>query len=169
MFPADQLKTQNPNKAALVVISVGVALLFLVAVFLFFNRSAIPSYRISLSPKEAIFDVAPAEARANICDAMSGGFYDQICDSKFDNISKNDDEKIVQLFSLIQNVKEDNAISDYDRYYLANLLLVSLPTKDSPILSVSELLKLAGELMQRVATAAAFAQGLEANAKTKKF
>ena len=169
MFPADQLKTQNPNKAALVVISVGVALLFLVAVFLFFNRSAIPSYRISLSPKEAIFDVAPAEARANICSTMSGGFYDQICDSKFDNISKNDDEKIVQLFSLIQNVKEDNTISDYDRYYLANLLLVSLPTKDSPILSVSELLKIAGELMQRVATAAAFAQGLEPSANTRSF
>ena len=137
MFPADQLKTQNQNKVKLVAISVSVALLFLVAVFLFFNRSTIPSYRISLSPKEVIFDVPPAQARANICGAISGGFYDQICDSKFDNIFKNDDEKLAQLFSLIQNVKEDNTISDYDRYYLANLLLVSLPTKDNPISSVS--------------------------------
>ena len=169
MFPADQLKTQNQNKIKLVAISVSVALLFLVAAFLFFNRSPIPSYHISLSPKEAIFDVAPVQARANICGAISGGFYDQICDNKFDNIFKNDDEKLAQLFSLIQNVKEDNTISDYDRYYLANLLLVSLPTKDSSISSVSEMLKMAGELIQRAATAAAFAKEPAPNTNVRNF
>ncbi|MDP3769910.1 MAG: hypothetical protein Q8R40_03170 [bacterium] len=169
MLPTNQLKMQNPNKVKLVVISVSVALLLLVAAFLFFNRSPIPSYHISLSPEEAIFNVAPAQARTNICGAMSGSFYDQICDSKFDNISKNDDEKLVQLFSLIQNVKEDNTISDYDRYYLANLLLVSLPTKDSSISSVSELLKIAGELIQRAAGVVAFAQESTPNTNTRNF
>ena len=169
MLPTNQLKMQNQNKVKLVAISVSVALLFLIAAFLFFNRSPIPSYHISLSPQEMIFDFVPAQARTNICGAMSGGFYDQICNSKFDNISKNDDEKLFQLFSLIQNVRKDNAISDYDRYYLANLLLVSLPTKDSSISSVSELLKIAGELIQRVAGAAAFAKESAPNTNTRNF
>jgi len=73
-----------------------------------------------------------AEARTVICSKMRGDLFDDACQEKFNNVSKNDSEKIAELFSLVEKIKNDSQLSDYERLLIARLVFAALPTKDSP-------------------------------------
>lgn len=151
---------QNKLKKALFV-SMALALIFVLGILFFTKRSPLPSYRadqIPISFEELMPEVTHAQARANICGKINGGFYVKVCASEFNNVSLHDDEKIITLLSLFQTIANDPAVSDYDRYFLGYLLFASLPTMDSAVTRMPDFLGKAGKLLARIIVAQAIAQ-----------
>ena len=113
------------------------ALVFVVAIVggiagLIFHTQKLPVYKLLLNPTKLSPYVSHAQARETICDKMEGSLFDEVCQDKFDRVSKNDAEKIGALFSLIRKIENDDSVSDYDQLLLAQAVFASLPTKDSP-------------------------------------
>jgi hypothetical protein len=88
---------------------------------------------IPITPSQLMPSVTSTQARSTICEFKKEGLFGQICQEKFNNIGKEDSEKIVELFSLLNEIQNNKNISDYDRLLLGQLIFASLPNKDSPL------------------------------------
>jgi len=101
---------------------------------LYFHSQKLPTYEISIDPTTELLPFAShKQARTNVCNAMKGQLFDEICHEKFDKVGKDDAERIGELFLLLEKIKNDNDISDYERYLLGHAVFASLPTKDSSL------------------------------------
>lgn len=157
----ENAQRQNKLIKKVLFASIAIALIFVFGIFFFIKRSPLPSYRadqIPISFEGLMPEVTHAQARANICGKMNGGFYDKVCASGFDNVSLNDDEKIITLLSLFQTIANDSVVSDYDRYFLGHLLFASLPTKDGAVSRMPDFLEMAGKLLAHIIAIPAIAQ-----------
>lgn len=89
--------------------------------------------KLPIQPAELMPYVSPNKARSAICTGTSGELFEEACKEKFNEVGKNDIEKIGELFSLIKKIEGDSSISDYERYLLAQAVFASFPAKDSPL------------------------------------
>ncbi|MBU1151774.1 hypothetical protein KJ632_03020 [Patescibacteria group bacterium] len=92
-----------------------------------------PTYEISIDPTGLLPFASHEQARANVCDAMKGQLFDEICQGKFDIVGKSDTKKINELFLFIKKIGDDREISDYEKLLLSQAAFASLPTKNSPL------------------------------------
>lgn len=154
---------QQQNKPIKKVLFAGsaVVLILIIGILFWRGRSSLPSYEAHQIPvlfEELMPNVTHAQARANICGKMSGGFYGKICANEFDNISLHDDEKIIMLLSLFQTIADDFSVSDYDRYFLGHLLFASLPNGNSAATRMPDFLEKAGKFLTHIITPPVIAQ-----------
>ena len=111
-----------------------IGLVFLVGfISLFFYLQKEPTYKIVIDPEQLSPFVSGEEARANVCEIMKEGLYNEVCDNSFDRVGKSDHETIFELIELLTEIDEDNEISEYDKLLLSQAVFGALPTKDSPL------------------------------------
>lgn len=105
-----------------------------VAIWFFLNKGGLGSKgtMVPIPPSQLMPFVSAQEARTTICNLKKEELFAQICQSKYDTVSKEDGEKIVELFALIEKIKNDKSISDYDRLLLSQAVFAALPIGDNP-------------------------------------
>jgi hypothetical protein len=108
--------------------------LILVAIgLIIFLKPQQESQTLSITPSQLMPSVSAVQARETICDLKKENFFAQICQEEFDVVGKEDLEKITKLSVLLDEIRNDKNLSDYDRLLLGQLIFASLPTKESPL------------------------------------
>lgn len=120
------------KKKLLIAGIVGGIVIILAAAFWILGRQPVRQ-KLSISPMQLLPYVSHEQARATICGEADGQLFSDVCQEQYDHVGKNDKEKIGKLFLLLEKVKNDRSISDYERLLLAQAIFASLPIKDSPL------------------------------------
>lgn len=104
------------------------------AIWFFLNNGGLgPSgIKVQIAPSQLMPFASAAEARSTICRLKKEGLFSQACQSKFDAVAKEDIEKIAELFALLDKIKNDKNISDYERLLLSQAVFTALPIGDNP-------------------------------------
>lgn len=133
ILPGSVLVKSKEQKGVLAIpgtIIIAAIVVTLALVFILGQRQP-KSYTVPIDPSQLMPFASAAEARITICNLKKEELFARVCQSKFDSVSKEDVEKIVELFTLIEEVKKDKSISDYDRLLLANAIFAALPIGDN--------------------------------------
>ena len=132
------MKYINFFKSKKLFVLVAAVIIFIGVAGLFFNLQKLPTYSITINPEELLPFVSHEQVRANVCNVMNTAMFREVCREKFNQVSKEDSEKIGELFILLKKIETNNIISDYDRLLLSQVIFASLPTKNSPLTQKSK-------------------------------
>ena len=99
----------------------------------FLYNQKLPTYKLAIEYSDLMPYVSHEQARENICSAIKGSLFEEICQNKFNQVGKNDSEKISTLLLLLEQSKNDSAITDYEKQLFSQVIFASLPTKDSEL------------------------------------
>lgn len=105
-----------------------------VAIWFFLNKSGLESsgMKVQITPSQLMPFASATDARKTICNLKKEELFAQACQSKFDAVNKEDVEKITELFALIEKIKNDKNISDYEKLLLSQAIFAALPIGDNP-------------------------------------
>lgn len=117
------------KKKVLISIVGGIVIVLAAAVWILGRQPV--KQKLSISPMQLLPYVSHEQARATICGEADGQLFSDVCQQQYDQVGKNDKEKIDALFSLLKQIENDRSLSDYERYLLGQAVFASLPTKDS--------------------------------------
>ena len=101
--------------------------------FGYFNKkTAVLEKQSFISPLKLSPYVSREKTRETICANPAGKPLIEVCKKEYDQVSKNDAERIDQLFTALNEAKNNKNLSDYDKLLLSQAVFASLPAKDSP-------------------------------------
>ena len=101
-----------------------------ISLFVYYGFS--PQNQVFISAHELSPYVSREQTRVAICSKAAGAIFKNVCQKEFDKVAKSDDERIDQLFLVLDQAKNDSQLSDYDKFLLSQLVFATLPAKDSP-------------------------------------
>ena len=107
-------------------------IIVIIAAAIFLGQRQSKAEKVPITPSQLMPSASAAEARTTICNLKKEGLFAEACQSKFDIVGKEDGERIAELFALLDKIKNEKSISDYERLLLAQAVFAALPTKDSP-------------------------------------
>lgn len=107
-------------------------------IWFFLNRSGLePSgMKVQITPSQLMPFVSAQETRKTICNLKKDGLFAEACQNKFDVVGKEDTEKITELLVLLDKIKNDKNISDYERLLLSHAVFAALPIGNNPESSI---------------------------------
>lgn len=86
---------------------------------------------LNISPFQLIPSVSKEQCKKKICGLGADGIIEDLCVSKYNNLTIDDKEKIYELFLALNSIDENSSYSDQTRYLAAHLIFSLLPDKNS--------------------------------------
>lgn len=80
-----------------------------------------------IAPFNLLPYVSAVEARKTICSTMKTSRFKKICNKKYDKVTKDDAKKIDSLFLVLDQIKNNKKVTDYDKFLLSQLVFATLP------------------------------------------
>lgn len=99
-----------------------VAIVAILVLVVFWRQRQPKGTAVPITPSQLAPAVSLFEARTNICNAKKEGLFTEACQAT----------KLDKLLALINKIKDDDSLSDYDKLLLGQVIFALLPTKDSP-------------------------------------
>lgn len=80
-----------------------------------------------IAPFKLLPYVSAAEARKTICSTVKTSRFKKICNKKYNRVTKDDTKKIDSLFLVLDQIKNNKKVTDYDKFLLSQLVFATLP------------------------------------------